>query len=80
MTDEQILEKLTGILRELFDDEQLTINEETSALDIDKWDSLSNIDLIVMVEEEFKIKISTKEIANFINVGSLVSIIRGKAA
>ena len=80
MTDEQVLEKLTGIFRELFDDEQLTINEETSALDIDKWDSLSNIDLIVMVEEEFKIKISTKEIANFINVGSLVSIIRGKAA
>ena len=78
MTKEIVREKLNLVFRELFDNEMLTISEETTASDIEEWDSLANINLILMVEEMFRIKISTKELSRFDNIGYLMNIIYEK--
>ena len=78
MTKEIVREKLNLVFRELFDNEMLTISEETTASDIEEWDSLANINLILMIEEMFRIKISTKELSRFDNIGYLMNIIYEK--
>ena len=78
MNKDGIKNKLNEIFRDLFDDNKLEISENTTPMDIEDWDSLSNIDIVLMVESEFNIKISTKEMANFITVGDLIEIISSK--
>lgn len=79
MNDDTILERLTEIFREVFDDEEITIGAETTAADIEGWDSISNIQLLVAIEQAFKgIKFSTGEVANMKNVGEMVEAVRRK--
>ncbi len=78
MLKETIIEKLTEIFREIFNDNTLVISDDMTANDIEEWDSLSHIDMIFTVEEEFNIKITTKEISRLKNVGDLVTIIENK--
>jgi acyl carrier protein len=72
---EQVYEALTDVFREVFADDDITLQPETSAKDIDGWDSFTHLNLIVMVEARFGIKIQTDEIENLQNVGDLVAII-----
>lgn len=75
-----IMEKLTGIFRNVFDDEDIVIGPETTANDIDGWDSLSHINLIVAVETMFSIRFTQKELLTFKNVGDLHNSIERKAS
>lgn len=73
-----IYEKMTPIFREVFDDETIQPHQLMTAADVDNWDSLSNILMIVAVEESFKINFSTGEITQLKNVGELVDVIAAK--
>jgi len=75
MTAEQILEKLTEIFREVFDDEAIALSRETTAADIDGWDSFNNINIMVAAEMAFGVKFLTAEVEQFKNVGDLIDSI-----
>jgi acyl carrier protein len=72
------LERLYAIFREVFDDDTLLVGPETTANDVDGWDSLSHINLIVAIEAEFNIRFSQKELLTFKNVGDLLKSIEAK--
>ncbi|WP_340318192.1 acyl carrier protein [Rhizorhabdus argentea] len=73
-----IYEKLTEIFRDIFDDEDIALSDETTAVDVDGWDSLSNIQLILAVESAFRIRLSAAQVASLATLGDLVSIIDAK--
>ena len=75
MEKEQVMNKLTEIFRELFESEELMLTDETTAKDIDGWDSLSHLQLMHSVEAEFKIRFTLGEINNFKNVGEMCGCI-----
>lgn len=70
----EIMETLTPIFREVFDDPSLVLRDDMTAADVEKWDSLNHIDLIVAVERKFKIKFVTREVASLKNVGELTEL------
>jgi len=74
----ELLQRLNEIFREVFDDEDIDITPEMTANDVDGWDSLSHVNLIVAIESKFKITFSQKELLTFKNVGDLLNSIRGK--
>jgi acyl carrier protein len=65
------MEETTGIFKDTLDNEQINLQPETTADDIEEWDSLSHIQLIVALEKHFKIKFTTAEITSYKNVGQL---------
>ena len=67
-----ILSKLQNVFQTLFEDDKLVITENTTNSDIEEWDSLMNLQLINMIEQEFNIQFSLVEISNFSNVGDIV--------
>lgn len=71
-------EKLQDIFRDLFEEEDLIIEDSTSAQDIEDWDSLMHIQLIAQVQEDFGIRFTTAEIMKLKNVGEFVSLIEMK--
>lgn len=72
MSNEQILEQITKIFRSIFKDNSIIINEATSAQDIDDWDSLNNIQIVIAVEKHFKVRFKSSEIRAWKNVGEMV--------
>jgi acyl carrier protein len=80
MTKEDVLAKLTSVFRDVFDDESLTITAETTANDIEDWDSLSHIDLIAAIEKHFDVKFTTREITDLKNVGDFTSVLAQKVS
>ena len=75
MTEEQIRAGLTDIFRDIFDDPALVISDETTADDIEEWDSLNHINLVVAAQQRFGVKFKTAEIEELKNVGELVHLI-----
>lgn len=75
MMRDEIYEKLTGIFREVFDDEEICIGDETVAEDIEGWDSFMHITLMGTVEDEFDMKFTMKDIVSMKNVGQMVDLI-----
>jgi len=75
MRETEILSKLTGIFRDVFNDETLVARPEMTAHEVDRWDSLSHMDMILLVEEAFGIRFRTREIVDLMNVGDLVRLI-----
>jgi acyl carrier protein len=71
--------RLTPIFREVFDDDTITPHETMTAAEVPAWDSLSNIRLVVAVEQEFKIQFTTGEVAGLKNVGEFVSVIQQRS-
>ena len=76
MDKDSIYTRLTPIFREVFDDDNVTPTAKMTANDVSTWDSLSNIRLVVAVEEEFGIQFSTGEVASLSNVGEFVAVIQ----
>ena len=70
-----ILNDLQNIFRQVFEDDGIVISSETTADDIEEWDSLTHLQLIMQVEKKFKIKFKTFQIKNMKNVGSMVEAI-----
>ncbi len=75
MTHEQVMERLTKIFQELFDDESIVLTDETTAADIEDWDSLAHMELISETEAVFEIHFTLGEITNFANVGEMCNCI-----
>ena len=68
MSREEIMEKVTEIFREVFDDEELVITDATNSDEIEDWDSLEHISLIVSMEKEFNLKFDIKQVNKLENV------------
>lgn len=75
MTREEVYEALNEVFQDVFDDEDIRVNDATTAADIEDWDSLEHINLIVAVEKKFNIKFNMGEVNTFKNVGEMVDII-----
>lgn len=72
------MEKLNGIFRMVFADDDIMIGPATTSNDVDGWDSLSHVNLIVAVERSFNIRFAQKELLTFRNVGDLHRSIESK--
>ena len=70
--------KLEEIFREVFDDEKISINNEMDSNDIESWDSLNHVKLILACEEVFKIKFEVQEVDDLKKVKDLISLIKEK--
>ena len=70
-----VLKKVNDIFKDIFDDKNLVITDESTANDIEDWDSLTHITLISAVEEAFDIKFAMKDVIGMQNVGEMVDII-----
>ncbi len=79
MTREEALEKVTEVIRDVFDDETIVVTEETVAADVKGWDSLMHITLIGTVEDEFDIKFAMKDVVGMKNVGHMIDLILEQA-
>ena len=77
MDEPQIYARLTEIFSDVFD-EDIQVNPALSAKDVDGWDSLSHIRLILTIEKAFKIKFSTAEIGKLESVGDLAALIKAR--
>ena len=75
MTKEIITEQLTDIYRDVFDDETIVLKEDMTTNDIDGWDSLTHLRLIMQIEKTFDIKFTTAQIKETVNVGKLIDIV-----
>ena len=75
MTREEAYERLTKVFRDVFDDEDIVLCDETTSDDIEDWDSFEHINLVVAVEDEFSFKISMGKVITMKNVGEMVDII-----
>ncbi len=78
MTHEEIMEKVQRIFRDVFDDDSLMIYDSTNSSDIEDWDSLEHITLVVSMEKEFNLKFDLKEVNALANVGEMVDLIASK--
>ena len=78
MTDTDLRDRLTSVFRDVFDDPSIAIFDEMTAADVDGWDSLTHVTLIVAAEKAFGVKFSTRDIQSLQNVGGFVALIRKK--
>jgi acyl carrier protein len=78
MDDAQIYSRLARVFDEVFDDDTIEVTPQLTAKDVDGWDSLAHIRLLLSVEKAFKIKFSTSEIGSLGSVSDLVALIRGR--
>jgi acyl carrier protein len=74
------LERLDRVFREVFEDDELEIDRGTTAQDVEGWDSLMHVTLLVNVERAFGIKFSSSEVASMKDVGQLVDLIDARLA
>ncbi len=77
MTNE---ERLTKVFRHVFDDDSIVLSKTMTADDIDEWDSLSHVNLLIAIEIEFGFDFNQNEIYSFANVGDLLNSIEEKMA
>ncbi|MCD8322674.1 MAG: acyl carrier protein [Oscillospiraceae bacterium] len=75
MDMKMIYARLTKIFRDLFDNDSIVLTPETTAKDVEGWDSLAHITLIVTIERTFKMKFKMKEVSSMKNVGQMAEII-----
>jgi acyl carrier protein len=77
---EMTYQRLTTVFRRVFDDDAIELTPETTANDVEAWDSLSHVNLIVAVEHEFAIRLGQREILALRHVGDLVAAIERHVA
>jgi acyl carrier protein len=75
MTETEILLGLTQVFRDVFDDDNIVLTPETTAADIDGWDSQAHVNLIVAAEVRFGIRFRTAELESLHNVGQFAQLI-----
>jgi len=75
---DEISARLSGVFRDVFDDESLRIYDKMTADDLEEWDSLSHITLVLAVEREFGIKLKAAEVGGLANVGAMIELIQNR--
>ena len=73
---DQILERLTNVFQDVFDDDSIVLTENSTADDIEEWDSLNQIKIILACEKEFDIKLNARDINTLENVGAMLDHLR----
>jgi len=73
---DQILERLTNVFQDVFDDGSIVLTENSTADDIEEWDSLNQIKIILACEKEFDIKLNARDINTLENVGAMLEHLR----
>lgn len=80
MNEAEIRDRLTQVFREIFDDDSIAIHDAMTADDIEAWDSLNHVNLVVATEKQFGVRFKTKEVHALKNVGDLIALIGRKLA
>ncbi len=78
MEKSEILEKVQDIFRTVLDDEDIVLSEESNAEDIEEWDSLNNLLLLVQIEKTFGVKFTSSESSSWQNVGEMIDSLQSK--
>jgi len=78
MSRQEILDNVAEVIRGIFDDESLEITDETTAADVEDWDSLEQINILVACERRFKVKFSVGDVEGLRNVGELVDLVASR--
>jgi acyl carrier protein len=78
MTNEEILNTVGNIIREVLEVPGLKVTSETSAADVDEWDSMTHIQLITAIEAQYKLRFALGELQALKNVGDMVALIQKK--
>lgn len=74
----EIIEKLTAVFHEVFNDNNIVLRDDMTAADVEKWDSLTHMLMISKVEQVFQVKFKLKDLNKLKTVGDLISIIETK--
>ena len=77
-TDNEILVRVRDVIAKVFGDDDVVVHSSTTAADVEGWDSVSNIEVMIALEREFGIRFNTGEMASVANVGELVTLIAGR--
>lgn len=72
--------RLTNVFRDVFDDPSIEIHDAMTADDLDEWDSLSHITLVLAVEREFNTKLKAAEVGSLANVGAMIQLLLARSA
>lgn len=80
MTPQQILTRLSAVFQDVFDDDQLVISQATTADDIEAWDSIMHVNLVLAVEKEFGVQMSAAEVGELDSVGSWIDLLAKRLA
>lgn len=75
---DEILKQVTGIFIDTLDNSAIVLKDETTAEDVEDWDSLTHIQLVVAVEKHFKIRFTAQEIQRWKNVGEMIESVQNK--
>lgn len=75
-----MVHRLNRVFRDVFDNETIEVRPDMTARDIDEWDSVMHINLIVAVEKEFRLKLNWAEFAELENVGAMMRVLERKLA
>lgn len=75
MTRAEIFEEFNAIFRDIFDDDSICLTDATTADDIEDWDSLEQINLLVTLEKKFDVKFKLAEVSHLANVGDMVTLV-----
>jgi len=78
MDRNEILNTVNNVFIDVLDDDNLVLTEATTANDVEEWDSLNHIQLVVAIERQFKIRFASQEILSWQNIGEMVDSIAAK--
>lgn len=73
------IDRVQQVFRTLFDDEELVVRRETTASDVPNWDSMMHVSLMLAMEQEFRVRFTSSEVASMKNVGELIDLIARKS-
>ena len=79
MSREDIYERLNEVFQDVFGDDDITVNDATTAADIEGWDSLRHISLLAAIEDEFDVEFSMGQTVSMKNVGEMVDFLEEEA-
>jgi acyl carrier protein len=80
MEKSEVLSQVLSVFHDVLDNEEIVLTYETTANDIEEWDSLSHIQLVVAIEKKFKLRFTSKEIQSWKNVGEMLDCIKDKVS
>ena len=78
MERNKVISSLNDIIKDVLDLDDLTITEETVAADVEDWDSIMHVEIVVAIEQEFNVRFTTREIEQFKKVGDITSSLMEK--